>query len=1061
MVERTLDATAVGDEALAADETVITRAYADALKAVFDFSTDEELLAWLKKKYENDFGRSNVRVLLQGSADPENQGEVLNSTEEVETGDKEPSRWNRLTNWVRKTVASGSDRAKGWIANFPRLRKSKDEALGDSAAEAAEAVDGGSDIAADSSASSESAETVEPPVGEEGEEIDEATFRERLKILVAGLKSGEKLPKWANLDAIPGKTQVEKLRNIEKLQKVPWQTLALMGARVVAKGKIVSLMGLIGVSAPLAAPVAAGLVAGGLDFYTAARHGAQAHYLKAVNQRPQTPEAGSPEAEMSRKKKWLVKAPLAFLGKLGRLMNTPRSLLVEATYGVTRDRSKVSQFMDELEPDNAEQLRSEGPDVYENQYLLNLEQLLFASGDEGKKNREQILRIGKRLNRLAAISSYGEIDRNDKSGRLGFNKVNAEHNSAAMQKLHQELQEFVDDFNPEQLNEEEKKFVEQWNKHCKFEDAAALKRGESRKWVAAATGAVGTAMTLGIFEIGAWGVANLRDLDQLAAMIKGAFSSAGEKVSEASSSVSSGMVGAVETANNWTEANPAPLAQDGQLVQKAMGALDRLIHGGNADEVIHDLRHLDFNNLPHVDLDNLQTQIEQTSPFLANIYHRFQELGGMQMDTLHNLQHLPGELNAELDRVKEFAALVAKVSADPDTLADGSVDLIALQANFHDLSDQVLPLIDKMDQIDVSALHLSPEMTQQTESLLKATEVALRTTIKSLGRDLDNLVAQHHALAPDAHDFTHVAMTPDDNVFGHDLANDIAPAGVGVIEEVPPAPDLTHGMSELHAADAYNAPEHVKDVLPRVSEDFGVQAEGLHANSNVPEVATHGTNTGYDHGLYDHLRPAETPAADSQNIAEVQSTSGDTLIDHLKPEALDLHGGTVMLKPGETPWSVIEDQIAKLDGVERAPFQNELTKEALADHAIASGQVTDPIKDVLKGLQHLMNGGQTVNLDNLAAGSELQLLGGVENVDRLPELGQSVGFMFDREQLQHLGQFVKEALSKQAESGYESLTAAQKLVADLNGSNDGVPLLYDQLTKPQLQQLLDIANNKV
>lgn len=277
---------------------------------------------------------------------------------------------------------------------------------------------------------------------------------------------------------------------------VPWQSLILTaGASALArKGLVVGGATLLGTPAALVAAPVAGLIAGTRDAIRARGEGGATKLYQAATQdtvsalttgRGSERKGHESEAEFQ-KNRWQgwQRSPLWLLRKVGVVANAPRALLVQGAYGVSRDRSTLSRLAD-----------SNG--WQDNTKLTQADVTKWIS-DTIQENPKLVMELGRRLNRLAALTEYGSLDVAGEKGSL-FNRVSVSHDKAFLELLHQFIDLGVKQFVTDNSSDERQKFLTKWNEHAGYQSKDARMRAErSAKIKGVVASAVGTMMTAGI-----------------------------------------------------------------------------------------------------------------------------------------------------------------------------------------------------------------------------------------------------------------------------------------------------------------------------------------------------------------------------------------------------------------------------------------------------------------------------------------------------------------------------------------------------------------------------------
>lgn len=297
---------------------------------------------------------------------------------------------------------------------------------------------------------------------------------------------------------------LELIDNTEQLMErqssgVPWQTMLLsMGASVIArKGLVVAGSTLLGTPAALAAAPAAAAIASARDLLSMRGEGGPSEFYQRATQNAMaalttvagtehTGRESSREHEKNRWQGWR-RSPLWLLRKLGVILNIPRSQMVQLAYGVTRDRSLLSKFVTESQWAQQSDLNSE---TVANWITENL-----------SKYPEIVMELGRRLNRLAALSEYGARDVSGESGSVLF-KVSDAHDAAFMQELHKLLDQAVKDqlttLTSGQMAEPWRRFQQEWQKHAAYQSKDAISAAErSARIKGVVASFLGTLMTAG------------------------------------------------------------------------------------------------------------------------------------------------------------------------------------------------------------------------------------------------------------------------------------------------------------------------------------------------------------------------------------------------------------------------------------------------------------------------------------------------------------------------------------------------------------------------------------
>lgn len=297
---------------------------------------------------------------------------------------------------------------------------------------------------------------------------------------------------------------LELIDNTEKLMEsqssgVPWQTMLLsMGASVIArKGLVVAGSTLLGTPAALAVAPAAAAVAAGRDLLSMRGEGGPSEFYQRATQNTMaalTTVAGSEhtgreserEHDKNRWQGW-KRSPLWLLRKVGVVLNIPRSQMVQLAYGVTRDRSLLSKFVTENE--------------WADQTALNEESVINWISENLNKYPEIVMELGRRLNRLAALSQYGALDVSGESGSVLF-KVSEDHDATFMRGLHQLLDQVVTDqvatLASGEMAEKWNRFKQEWQKHAGYQSEDAIAAAErSARFKGVAASFLGTLMTAG------------------------------------------------------------------------------------------------------------------------------------------------------------------------------------------------------------------------------------------------------------------------------------------------------------------------------------------------------------------------------------------------------------------------------------------------------------------------------------------------------------------------------------------------------------------------------------
>ncbi len=293
----------------------------------------------------------------------------------------------------------------------------------------------------------------------------------------------------------PEEIQEAVAEQVKLAKDVPWQTALLTGSKPLAKAAVGMLLrkkAKGAITLGLAQIMGSGLaVSGGAAVVAVARDaitlrkGSGALYERSVQHTwaalttlTGEERTGSESAREHEKNKIDLERkrsiPLKLLRKVGAVFNAPRSYIIKKSFGITRDRSKISQEISNIAYD----LTATDEQI---------EAAIIAAYKSKKLSKRTLLSLGNRLARLRSMGNYGDIDVHGETGDRR-NKVDAAHNPEVMARFHAILNKLVQegkiavDGEPNHPDTLSEKAIKKWKDE--FEDEQRLFKDKKRKLAA-------------------------------------------------------------------------------------------------------------------------------------------------------------------------------------------------------------------------------------------------------------------------------------------------------------------------------------------------------------------------------------------------------------------------------------------------------------------------------------------------------------------------------------------------------------------------------------------------
>lgn len=381
------------------------------------------------------------------------------------------------------------------------------------------------------------------------------------KITGASSESENLLPLDSQEGTEAEQPQTEQERKAQSLKDVPAQVMILNGikpliqtgisfyARGEVRGLSAAALKLAGLG-EFAAPAAGAAIGTAIDAARVVKGGRAALYDSAAQSleglrtgwfgdRGRTGSESEAEYQKNLNKGRYLRGasgvPLFLLRKVGIGFNALRNAGVQVALRVTKDRSQISQNMDEISQDLEQ-------DTVEAQVVQEKVQQWLERDDV---SWNMVKNLGLALARLRAFGGdlYGDRDVYGEEGS-GMHPVNPNHDAEKFKKLHEALNEAMQ--NTSKFTDEQK---QQWNEW--YDESSSKGKGRERVALALAGSALGTFATLGV-AAAAGRLLGERQTTQEIRGEKPEFSSEGDDLQEGQAGIETDSAQSPETGSDTT-----------------------------------------------------------------------------------------------------------------------------------------------------------------------------------------------------------------------------------------------------------------------------------------------------------------------------------------------------------------------------------------------------------------------------------------------------------------------------------------------------------------------------